>query len=170
MSRIALVLLGLTTAALAAPPSAAELAHPIRSGSTRTRRSAAVQLAAQIADGRTDAVNVASRVALSDDRQVRGLLLGSLVDAGRLPRAAARRVPTSSQLGARLQTLGRGLTPDDCVLALRPDRDELEITCTHLVEARCLFDTIDTTTVTIGDRWVIAPVQRSERPNNLCDF
>jgi len=170
MSRSVVVLLVLTAAAVAGSPEPGELARQIRTGSPRARRSAAVQLAAQVTERRSGADDLAARAILGDDAQVRAPLLASLVDTGALPRTAAARVPTRSQLGARLRRLGRGFTPEDCIVALRPDRDDAELRCSHLVEARCLFDTIDSTTVTIGARWVIAPVQRTQEPNNLCDF
>lgn len=167
--RLALVLVLVTTAAAASPPDPGELAAQIRAGSPRARRAAATQLGARIADGR-GAEWFAARLALSDDPQVSGPLLAGLTDAGRLLPAAARRVPTRARLRARLRKIGHGFTPEDCTVELHPDRDDAAIQCTHLVEARCLFDVIDSVTLTIGDRWSIAPVARTERPNNLCDF
>jgi len=165
-----LVIVLVTGPAVAGSPEPGELAATVRTGSPGARRAAAAQLGSQVVEKRSAAEIFAARLSMSDDAKVRGPLLEGLVDAGWLRPSAAKRVPSRSQLAARLRKLGRGFTPDECTLQLRADRDEAMIECTHLVEARCLFDTIDSTTVTIGGSWTIAPVKRGERPNELCDF
>jgi hypothetical protein len=96
-------------AAVAGPdPQTTEvLVEQTRDPDARVRRRAATELAMRVSVGAPRAAGAAMKAMLTDDIDVRALLVKALTDGGALTAATAARIPTLATLTAQLAALVR---------------------------------------------------------------